>query len=143
MIKTENLTKTFSSGTKAVDNLNINVEDGEIYGCLGPNGSGKSTTIKILTTLSRPTSGNAWVGGYNVQTEPVKVRCAIGYVAQETGVDYFLSGRENLVLQGGMYGMGGKTIKRRGGELLELFSIKELGDQLVFTYSGGMGEKIV
>jgi len=110
MIKTENLTKTFSSGTKAVDNLNINVEDGEIFGFLGPNGAGKSTTIKILTTLSRPTSGKAWVGGYNVQTEPVKVRCAIGYVAQETGVDYFLSGRENLVLQGRMYRMDGKTI---------------------------------
>ena len=142
MIKTENLTKTFSSGTKAVDNLNINVEDGEIFGFLGPNGAGKSTTIKILTTLSRPTSGNAWVGGYNVQTEPVKVRCAIGYVAQETGVDYFLSGRENLVLQGRMYRMDGKTINRRVDELLELFSIKDCADQLVSTYSGGMRRKL-
>src|SRR4030067_2041092 len=99
MIKTENLTKTFSSGTKAVDNLNINVEEGEIFGFLGPNGAGKSTAIKILTTLSRPTSGMAWIGGYNVVTEPNKGRCSIGYVSQETGVDYFLSGRENLVLQ--------------------------------------------
>ena len=142
MIKTENLTKTFSSGTKAVDNLSINVEDGEIFGFLGPNGAGKSTTIKILTTLSRPTSGKAWVGGYNVQTEPVKVRCAIGYVAQETGVDYFLSGRENLVLQGRMYRMDGKTINRRVDELLELFSIKDCADQLVSTYSGGMRRKL-
>lgn len=142
MIKTENLTKTFSSGTKAVDNLSINVEDGEIFGFLGPNGAGKSTTIKILTTLSRPTSGKAWVGGYNVQTEPVKVRCAIGYVAQETGVDYFLSGRENLVLQGRMYRMDGKTINRRVDELLELFAIKDCADQLVSTYSGGMRRKL-
>ncbi|MCC6544429.1 MAG: ATP-binding cassette domain-containing protein [Nitrospirae bacterium] len=142
MIKTENLSKTFSSGTKAVDNLSINVEDGEIYGFLGPNGAGKSTTIKILTTLSRPTSGQAWVGGYNVQTEPVKVRCAIGYVAQETGVDYFLSGRENLVLQGRMYRMDRKTINRRVDELLELFSIKDCADQLVSTYSGGMRRKL-
>ena len=142
MIKTENLTKTFSSGTKAVDNLSINVEDGEIFGFLGPNGAGKSTTIKILTTLSRPTSGQAWVGGFNVQTEPVKVRGAIGYVAQETGVDYFLTGRENLVLQGRMYRMDGKTINRRVDELLELFSIKDCADQLVSTYSGGMRRKL-
>ncbi len=142
MIKTENLTKTFSSGTKAVDNLNITVEDGEIFGFLGPNGAGKSTTIKILTTLSRPTSGQAWVGGHNVQTEPVKVRSSIGYVAQETGVDYFLSGRENLVLQGRMYRMDGKAINRRVDELLELFSIKDCADQLVSTYSGGMRRKL-
>lgn len=142
MIKTENLTKTFSSGTKAVDNLNITVEDGEIFGFLGPNGAGKSTTIKILTTLSRPTSGQAWVGGHNVLTEPVKVRCSIGYVAQETGIDYFLTGRENLVLQGRMYRMDGKTISRRIDELLELFSIKECADQLVSTYSGGMRRKL-
>src|SRR3989304_9981902 len=124
MIKTENLTKTFSSGTKAVDNLNINVEDGEIFGFLGPNGAGKSTTIKILTTLSRPTSGKAWVGGYNVQTEPVKGRCAIGYVAQETGGDYFLTGRENLGPQGRMYRMDGKTINRRGGGIVRIFCLK-------------------
>ncbi len=142
MIKTENLTKTFSSGTKAVDNLNINVEDGEIFGFLGPNGAGKSTTIKILTTLSRPTSGQAWVGGHNVLTEPVKVRCSIGYVAQETGIDYFLTGRENLVLQGRLYRMDGKAINRRVDELLELFSIKDSADQLVSTYSGGMRRKL-
>ena len=142
MIKTENLTKTFSSGTKAVDNLNINVEDGEIFGFLGPNGAGKSTTIKVLTTLSRPTSGQAWVGGHNVVTEPVKVRSSIGYVAQETGVDYFLTGRENLVLQGRMYRMDGKAINKRVDELLELFSIKDSADQLVSTYSGGMRRKL-
>ncbi len=142
MIKTENLTKTFSSGTKAVDNLNITVDDGEIFGFLGPNGAGKSTTIKILTTLSRPTSGQAWVGGYNVLTEPVKVRCSIGYVAQETGIDYFLSGRENLVLQGRMYRMDGKAINRRMDELLELFGLKDCADQLVSEYSGGMRRKL-
>ncbi len=142
MIKTENLTKTFSSGTKAVDNLSINVEDGEIFGFLGPNGAGKSTTIKILTTLSRPTDGQAWVGGYNVLTEPEKVRASIGYVAQETGIDYFLTGRENLVLQGRMYRMDGKSINRRVDELLELFNIKDCSDQLVSTYSGGMRRKL-
>jgi len=142
MIKTENLTKTFSSGTKAVDNLNIHVEEGEIFGFLGPNGAGKSTTIKILTTLARPTSGIAWIGGYNVLTEPNKVRCSIGYVSQETGVDYFLSGRENLVLQGRLYRMDSKSIHKRVEELLELFDLKETADALVSTYSGGMRRKL-
>ena len=142
MIKTEKLTKIYSSGTKAVDNLSIHVKEGEIFGFLGPNGAGKSTAIKILTTLTRPTSGQAWVNGHNVLTEPVKVRCSIGYVAQETGIDYFLSGRENLVLQGRLYRMDGKSISRRVDELLELFDIKENADQLVSTYSGGMRRKL-
>src|SRR3990170_4397682 len=142
MIKTENLTKTFSSGTKAVDNLNIHVEEGEIFGFLGPNGAGKSTAIKILTTLARPTSGIAWIGGYNVLTESNKVRCSIGYVSQETGVDYFLSGRENLVLQGRLYRMDSKSIHKRVEELLELFDLKETADALVSTYSGGMRRKL-
>lgn len=142
MIHTERLTKIYASGVKALDNLSIQVEEGEIFGFLGPNGAGKSTTIKILTTLSRPTSGAAWIGGHNVLTEPDDVRRSIGYVAQETGVDYFLSGRENLFLQGRMYRMERKTISSRVEELLELFDLKESADALVSTYSGGMKRKL-
>ena len=142
MIRTENLTKEYSSGVKALNNLSIHVKEGEIFGFLGPNGAGKSTTIKILTTLARPTSGMAWIGGYNVLTEPNKVRCSIGYVSQETGVDYFLSGRENLVLQGRLYRMDSKSIHKRVEELLELFDLKETADALVSTYSGGMRRKL-
>lgn len=142
MIKTENLSKEYGSGTKALDNLSINVEAGEIFGFLGPNGAGKSTTIKILTTLANPSSGAAWVNGYNVITEPNKVRGSIGYVAQEAGVDYFLTGRENLVLQGRMYRMEKKAIYSRVEELLELFELKESADALVSTYSGGMRRKL-
>ena len=142
MIRTEKLSKIYSSGVKALANLCIHVEEGEIFGFLGPNGAGKSTAIKILTTLSRPTSGMAWIGGYNVVTEPNKVRCSIGYVSQETGVDYFLSGRENLVLQGRLYRMDSKSIHHRVEELLELFDLRENADGLVSTYSGGMKRKL-
>src|SRR3989304_3188363 len=142
MIKTDSLTKTYSSGTKALDNLTIHVKEGEVFGFLGPNGAGKSTAIKILTTLSIPTSGSAWVSGYSVLTDAVKVRHSIGYVAQETGVDYFLSGRENLVLQGRMYRMDKKDIYHRVEELLGLFDLKDSADQLVSTYSGGMRRKL-
>lgn len=142
MIKTENLSKEYASGTKALNNLSINVEAGEIFGFLGPNGAGKSTAIKILTTLAHPSSGNAWVNGYNVITEPNKVRGSIGYVAQEAGVDYFLTGRENLVLQGRMYRMEKKAIYSRVEELLELFELKESAEALVSTYSGGMRRKL-
>lgn len=142
MIKTDSLSKIYSSGAKALDNLSIHVREGEIFGFLGPNGAGKSTTIKILTTLSRPTTGGAWVSGYNVLTEPEKVRRSIGYVAQETGVDYFLSGRENLVLQGRLYRMDTRAIHSRVEELLELFDLKESADALVSTYSGGMRRKL-
>src|SRR3989337_3089086 len=142
MIKTDSLTKTYSSGTKALDNLTIHVKEGEVFGFLGPNGAGKSTAIKILTTLSIPTSGSAWVSGYSVLTDAVKVRHSIGYVAQETGVDYFLSGRENLVLQGRMYRMDKKDIYHRVEELLGLFDLKGSADELVSTYSGGMRRKL-
>lgn len=142
MIKTDCLTKTYSSGTRALDNLTIHVKEGEVFGFLGPNGAGKSTAIKILTTLSLPTSGSAWVSGYSVLTDAVKVRHSLGYVAQETGVDYFLSGRENLVLQGRMYRMDKKDIYYRVEELLELFELKESADELVSTYSGGMRRKL-
>jgi len=142
MIRTEHLTKIYSSGVKALDNLTLQVEKGEIFGFLGPNGAGKSTTIKILTTLSRPTSGKAWIGGFNVVTEPHKVRTIIGYVSQETGVDYCLTGRENLLLQGRLYRMSGKEILNRIDELLELFDLKEHADSLVSTYSGGMRRKL-
>src|SRR3990172_2469368 len=142
MIKTDSLTKTYSSGTKALDNLTIHVKEGEVFGFLGPNGAGKSTAIKILTTLSIPTSGSAWVSGYSVLTDAVQVRHSIGSVAQETGVDYFLSGRENLVLQGRMYRMDKKDIYHRVEELLGLFDLKGSADELVSTYSGGMRRKL-
>lgn len=142
MIKTEKLTKVYPSGTKAIDGVTFEVMEGEIFGFLGQNGAGKSTTIKILTTLARPSSGMAWINGHSILQDPVAVRKSIGYVAQESGVDYLMTGRENLHLQGRLYRMDGRLIRQRVGELLELFGLNGEADQLVSNYSGGMKRKL-
>ncbi|MCL5736273.1 MAG: ATP-binding cassette domain-containing protein, partial [Actinobacteria bacterium] len=103
---------------------------------------GKSTAVKILTTLSRPDSGEAWVGGYSVLKDPAKVRRVIGVVAQNSGLDINATGRENLVLQGRVYGMSGPDIARQADELLKRVGIAEAADRVVRTYSGGMKRKL-
>ena len=113
-----------------------------MFGLLGPNGAGKSTTVKILTTLSRPDAGEAYVAGYDVVRQPGKVRLAIGSVAQKSGLDPQMTGRENLVLQGRVYGMRGAALRSRAQELLERFGLEEAGDRTVRTYSGGMQRKL-
>ena len=97
-IETKSLTKEFGD-VKAVDNISFQVKEGEIFGFLGPNGAGKSTTMMILTTLLKPTSGQALVSGFDVTTQAKQVRQNIGYVQQEIAVDEFLTGRENLLFQ--------------------------------------------
>ncbi len=97
-IETNSLLKEFGK-VKAVDNISFKVEEKEIFGFLGPNGAGKSTTMMILTTLLKPTSGKALVAGFDVLTQAKKVRENIGYVQQETTVDEFLTGRQNLTMQ--------------------------------------------
>jgi ABC-type multidrug transport system, ATPase component len=97
-LEIKSLTKSFGD-TIAVNDISFTVEQGEIFGFLGPNGAGKSTTMMILTTLLKPTSGVALISGFNVSTNPKKVRENIGYVQQESTVDEYLTGRENLLLQ--------------------------------------------
>src|ERR1700693_954555 len=142
MILIDNLSKTYSSGVRAIHQLNLRVEGGEIFVFLGSNGAGKSTTIKILTTLSRPSSGSFSIAGVDPEKNSKKLRETIGYVAQEAGVDYFLTGRENLVLQGRLYHLPFALIQKRVKELLELFGLGESADSLVSTYSGGMQRKL-
>ena len=142
MISIKNLNKTYASGAKAVNQLSLDVSAGEILALLGPNGAGKSSTIRVLTTLSGFDSGEITVAGYNIDSEQEKVRQSIGYVAQETGVDYFLTGRENLVLQGHLYRMSKKDIKARVDELATYFEIADVLDNLVSSYSGGMKRKL-
>jgi ABC-2 type transport system ATP-binding protein len=98
-VETDKLSKIYSSGLKAVDEISIKLENGEIFGFLGPNGAGKSTTIMILTTLLKPTSGKAFVAGFDVTTQAKNVRQNIGYVQQDSTIDEYLTGRENLELQ--------------------------------------------
>jgi ABC-2 type transport system ATP-binding protein len=109
---------------------------------LGPNGAGKTTAVKILTTLSRPDEGTASVAGLNVLRQPDEVRRASGVVGQRAGVDRDATGRENLRLQGQLFGMGGRTLEPRISELLERFGLADAADRIVKTYSGGMQRRL-
>jgi ABC-2 type transport system ATP-binding protein len=113
-----------------------------IYGLLGPNGAGKSTTVKILTSLARPDSGQARVEGVDVLARPGQVRHMIGVVAQRSGADPTATGRENLILQGRLYGLRGAAARARADELLAHFGLTEAAGRLVRTYSGGMQRRL-
>ena len=141
-IEARGLVKTYRGNVRALDGVSLVAEPGTVFGLLGPNGAGKSTTVKILTTLSRPDSGEARVAGYDVVREPAKVRLAIGCVAQKSGLDPAATGRENLILQGRVYGMRGVELKSRAAELLGRFGLSEAADRTVRTYSGGMQRKL-
>src|SRR5262249_61128456 len=113
------------SGSRAVDNVDLRIPAGEIYGFLGPNGAGKSTTVRMLCTLLAPTGGRALVAGYDVASHPSQVRLRIGVALQEAALDPKQTGNELLVLQGRLYGMSGKAIAQRLPGLCERI---ELGD---------------
>ncbi len=142
IIETERLTKIFPGGVTAVDGIDLEVREGEIFGFLGPNGAGKTTTIKMLNTLLRPTSGKAIVAGFDVVKNPADVRRSIGYVAQDVGVDEHATGRENLTLYGHFYRLDSKTIKERVKNLFALVDLEGVEDKMVSTYSGGMRKRL-
>ncbi len=141
-IETINLSKIYKSGLKAVDEISIKIENGEIFGFLGPNGAGKSTTIMILTTLLKPSSGRAFVAGYDVVSQSKNVRENIGYVQQDSTVDEYLTGRENLILQAKLNHLPKNLVE---GQIDNILSIVELADRQhdqVVTYSGGMRKRL-
>jgi ABC-2 type transport system ATP-binding protein len=141
-IEARDLTKTYPKDVRALDGLGFSVDAGAVFGLLGPNGAGKSTTVKILTTLTRPDSGQARVAGADVLASPDRVRRAIGLVAQRSGVDLEGTGRENLTLQGQVYGLRGAELRTRVGELLERFGLAEAADRVARGYSGGMQRRL-
>jgi ABC-2 type transport system ATP-binding protein len=146
-IEARQLVKTYAvrgekHGIRALDGLDISVPRGMIYGLLGPNGAGKSTTVKILTSLARPDSGEARIEGVDVLARPGQVRHMIGVVAQRSGADPTATGRENLILQGRLYGLRGATVRARADELLAHFGLTEAAGRLVRTYSGGMQRRL-
>ena len=141
-IQAEGLVKTYPGGVRALDGLGFTVAPGTVFGLLGPNGAGKSTTVKILTTLSRPDAGQAHVAGIDVTAQPDRVRHAIGYVAQRSAVDLEATGRENLTLQGHLYGLRGRALKRQADGLLERLGLAEAADRVARTWSGGMQRKL-
>jgi ABC-2 type transport system ATP-binding protein len=141
-IEAKGLVKTYRGDVRALDGVSLVAQTGTVFGLLGPNGAGKSTTVKILTTLSRPDSGEARVAGLDVVRQAAKVRLAIGCVAQKSGLDPAATGRENLILQGRVYGMRGRELKGRAQELLDRFGLADAADRTVRTYSGGMQRKL-
>jgi ABC-2 type transport system ATP-binding protein len=141
-IEARGLAKTYGKDIRALDGLDLEVARGTIFGLLGPNGAGKSTTVKILTTLTAPDEGRAVVAGHDVVRQAERVRRAIGVVGQKPGVDPDATGRENLVLQGDLYGLPPREVRRRTQELLERFGLADAAGRLVRTYSGGMQRKL-
>jgi ABC-2 type transport system ATP-binding protein len=141
-IEANELTKTYPPDVRALDGLSLAVPAGTIFGLLGPNGAGKSTTVRILTTLSRPDRGSARVAGVDVLAEPVRVRHAIGVVAQRHGLDPEATGRENLTLQGEFYAITGADLRERVGAALERFALAGAADRPAKTYSGGMQRRL-
>ena len=127
---------------QALDGVTFSVREGEVFALLGPNGAGKSTTVRVLVTLTQPDSGSASVQGHDVGRDQNAVRRAIGYVPQDSGVDVFGTGRENVLLQGRVQGMGGRALRSRADELLELVGIAGAADRVVRTYSGGMRRRL-
>jgi ABC-2 type transport system ATP-binding protein len=127
---------------QALDGVTFAVRDGEVFGLLGPNGAGKSTTVRALTTLTKPDSGQAVVAGHDVVRHPNRARKAIGYVPQDSGIDRHATGRENLLLQGRIYGMRGSGLRARVAELLELVGLADAADRVVGGYSGGMKRRL-
>jgi ABC-2 type transport system ATP-binding protein len=141
-IEVEGLVREFKNGPRAVDGIDLEVGQGEIYGFLGPNGAGKSTTVLMLTTLLPPTSGTARVGGFDVVGEGPRVRATIGAALQEAALDPLLTGREHMRLQTALHGLGKAERKSRGDELLERVGLAYAADRKVGGYSGGMKRRL-
>jgi ABC-2 type transport system ATP-binding protein len=145
IIETKGLTKTFKTrqgSVEAVRGVNLQVEQGEIFGFLGPNGAGKTTTMRMLATLLTPTGGDAQVCGYNLLHEPGKVRNKIGYVSQIGGAVPTDNTRENLLLQGRLYGMSKADAEARTEDLIKKLDLGSFAGRLVQTYSGGQRRRL-
>ena len=142
MIEIRGLTKDYGR-IRAVDNLHLKIERGEIFGLLGPNGAGKTTTIRMLTMLTRPTAGEAYIAGYEVRRDLARVRGEIGVVPQHINLDQELTARENLELHGRLYKMPPAERRRRIEELLAFVELDGRADELVSTFSGGMKRRLM
>jgi ABC-2 type transport system ATP-binding protein len=145
VIAVSDLRKSFGSKgrqVEAVRGVNLTVAPGEIFGFLGPNGAGKTTTLRMLTTLLPIGGGSVSVAGFDVRSQAGQVRRRIGYVSQAGGADQLATGRENLILQGRLYGGAKADVARRVDELLVQFDLPEFADRRVRTYSGGQRRRL-
>lgn len=142
VIEAENLTKIFNKSLVAVDHINFDVHEGEIFGFLGPNGAGKTTTINMLITLLKPTEGRASILGFDIVKQANEVRKVIGVVPQEYTADEDLTAYENIMLCANLYGLPSDIAKKRAMELLKLVELMDFKDKKVETFSGGMRRRL-
>ncbi|MEA5361222.1 ATP-binding cassette domain-containing protein [Amycolatopsis sp., V23-08] len=140
-IQAEGLRKRYGDAY-ALDGFDLAVPAGTLHGLLGPNGAGKTTAVRVLSTLLRHDDGVSRVAGFDVATEPAKVRSAIGLVGQQPAVDELLSGRQNLVLFGRLHHLGRREATRRADDLLDRFDLADTGSKPVSAYSGGMRRRL-
>jgi ABC-2 type transport system ATP-binding protein len=140
-IEAAGLVRTFGE-TVALEGVDLAISDGSVIGLLGPNGAGKTTTVRILTTLLAPDAGRATVAGYDVLTEPEKVRSVVGLSGQFAAIDDHLTGRENLEMVGELYQLPRREARSRAATLLERFDLVDAADRLVRGYSGGMRRRL-
>ncbi|MCL4516035.1 MAG: ATP-binding cassette domain-containing protein [Firmicutes bacterium] len=142
LIETRGLNKSYGQ-LRAVADLNMKIEEGEIFGLLGPNGAGKTTTIRMLTMLTRPTSGEAFIAGHEVSRDLDRVKRAIGVVPQHMNLDQELTARENLELHGRLHKMPAAERRRCIAELLAFVELADRADDLVSRFSGGMKRRLM
>lgn len=140
-IEIKDINKSYGN-LKAVDNVSLNIEAGEVFGLLGPNGAGKSTLISMLSTLLKPDSGHITVSGYDLSKNAGEVKKIFGLVPQDIALYPSLTAKENLMFWGRMYGMGGKLLKERVDEALEVAGLKDRAKETIESYSGGMKRRI-
>ncbi len=144
-VEAEGLVKIYKSRkneVRALDGVDLEVQEGTVLGLLGPNGAGKTTTVRILATLLRPNAGSARVAGFDVLREAQSVRKAIGLSGQYAAIDENLTGRENLWMFGRLYHLSSAEARTRADELLERFLLDEAADRVAKTYSGGMRRRL-
>jgi ABC-2 type transport system ATP-binding protein len=141
-IEVQGLERVFKGGLRAVAGIDLEVAAGEVYGFLGPNGAGKTTTVRMLVTLLRPTGGRALVAGYDVATEPHKVRKRIGVALQEAALDMLMTGRELMELQATLHGIPPRDVRDRAADLIDRVGLSQAAERRVGTYSGGMRRRL-
>ena len=142
MIKLVEVTKNFRQ-VRAVDNLSMEVQSGEIYGFLGPNGAGKTTTIRMIAGTLRPTSGQIFINGVNLSENPIAAKQSVGFIPDRPFLYDKLTGFEFLRFIAGLYGVGHSILGKRAAELFELFELTEWQNELVESYSHGMKQRLI
>lgn len=142
MIQLKNLSKKYGKFT-AVNNIDLHVEHGELFGFVGPNGAGKTTTLRMIAGILRPTSGRVLLGGDDVVTNPMSAKARLGFIPDRPFLYEKLTGAEFLRFVAGLYGQDGTVVEKRSDELLDLFELTAWKDQLIEAYSHGMRQKLI